>query len=97
MKESETLLNSFISNTTFKSLVSMGSLQYTTMIFFEWTRGAFVNKMAVLNSRSLMNIKLHGTNLFYWVFFLSVIISLISIAIRGSGRIRYNDAIVDKE
>ena len=97
MKESETLLNSFISNTTFKSLVSMGSLQFTTMIFFEWTRGAMVLQIAVLNSSSLMSIKIYGTNLFHWVFFLSVIISLISIAIRGSGRIRYNDAIVDKE
>ena len=97
MKESETLLNSFISNTTFKSLVSMGSLQFTTMIFFEWTRGAMVLQIAVLNSSSLMSIKIYGTNLFPWVFFLSVIISLISIAIRGSGRIRYNDAIVDKE
>ena len=75
----------------------MGSLQFTTMIFFEWTRGAMVLRIAVLNSRSLMSIKIYGTNLFHWVFFLSVIISLISIAIRGSGRIRYNDAIVDKE
>ena len=44
-----------------------------------------------------MNLEIKGYHIFDYIFILFMIITLISIAIRGSGRIRYGDAIHDKE
>ena len=96
MKENETLLNSFIANTTFKSLVSMGAIQYCTCIFFYWTRNSMALRIALYNQNSLMNLKIKGTSLFDCVLLASAVAACVVIALRGSGRIRYNDAISSK-
>ena len=97
MRENETLLNSFIANTMFKSLVSIGALQWTVLLYAEWTKGSFVTTIAVFNESNSMNVRLFNTSIFDYLLLIFVLIALISIGIRGSGRIRYNDVIMDKE
>ena len=96
MKESETLLNSFIVNTTIKSLVSMGALQYTTSIFFYWARGSMVLLIALYNKNSIMNIKIRGNTLFNYLLVASVVAACVYLGFQGSGRIRYSDAFQSK-
>jgi len=50
----------------------------------------------MFNKWSVMNFNVRGYNIFDCIFLLFVVASLINIALRGSGRIRYNDTI-DKE
>ena len=45
----------------------------------------------------MMYIKIADASIFDYMLTLSILCSLLMIAIRGSGRIRYNDAILSKE
>ena len=51
----------------------------------------------MFNKWSVMNLSIKGVGIFDCIFILCLIASLINIALRGSGRIRYGDAILDKE
>ena len=97
VKENETLLNAFIANIAFNNLVSMAALHYTTLIFYTWTQGCVVLRIAMFNKWSVMNLNIKGYNIFDCICILSVLLTLVSIAVRGSGRIRYNDVILDKD
>lgn len=44
-----------------------------------------------------MSVDIYNTSIFDWILVLSIISACISIIIRGSGRIRYNDVILDKQ
>ena len=44
-----------------------------------------------------MHLRIKGTSIFDYIILLSVTLTCVNIAIRGSGRIRYNDAIDDEE
>ena len=44
-----------------------------------------------------MHLRIKDTSIFDYMILTSVVLTCVLIAIRGSGRIRYNDAIDDKE
>lgn len=97
MKENETLLNQFIANVAFHNVVTIGALHYATLIYFEWTRSSMVLRIAFYNRYNLMNLRIGDISIFDYIILASILCTCISIAVRGSGRIRYNDMILDKE
>ena len=66
------------------------------LIFETWTRGSMAQRIAIFNRSTIMNPRVNDVGIFDYLFVVSLVISLISIAIRGSGRIRYNDIILNK-
>ena len=44
-----------------------------------------------------MHLRIKDTSIFDYMILTSFVLTCVNIAIRGSGRIRYNDAIDDKE
>lgn len=97
MKENETLFDSFIANVVINNIVSMAAVHYVTLIFFQWTKNSLCLRIAMYNKWSMMNFNVKGYSIFDCIFLAFVVASLINIAWRGSGRIRYNDAIQSKE
>ena len=97
MKDGETLFDSFMANIAINNIVSLASIQYSSLIFYQWTKNSLVLRDAMFNKWSVMNLNVKGYRIFDCVFILFFIASLINIALRGSGRIRYGDAILDKE
>lgn len=61
-----------------------------------WTRGSDTYAIALLAKDSKIFFKIAGISVFDYVFLLSVVGTMIIIAINGSGRIRYNDIIEEK-
>lgn len=96
MKENETLLSSFLANTAFRVFVVTGVRQYTTLIFASWTRGSISYQQAVIARNSEIFFKIADISFFDYIFIISVIVTCITIAFKGSGRIRYNDIIEEK-
>ena len=97
MKESETLFDSFIVNIVINNIVSFAAIHYTSLVFWQWTKHSFVLKIAMFNKWSVMNLNFKDYNIFDIIFIGFLIGALVNIAIRGSGRIRYGDAILDRE
>ena len=93
MHESETLLNSFLVNTALVNVISCGVKQYAVNIFADWTRGSYSYTAAILAKDSRIFFKVADISIFDFVFLFAVVVTLIIIAINGSGRIRYNDII----
>ena len=54
-------------------------------------------KIALYNQSSVMNIRIAHTGIVDYILLICVAIACVSIAVRGSGRIRYNDVMLDKE
>ena len=96
MPEQETLLNSFLANTALMNVVSCGVKQYATITFSTWCEGSFTYELAILAKNSKLYFHIEGISIFDVILIISVIATLIIIAVNGSGRIRYNDIIEAK-
>lgn len=96
MKENETLFSAFIANGTFRNVAITGVKQYSILMFNSWTRGSVGYKEAILQNHSRIWFKIAGTSIFDYLFILAIIMTIIIIAVKGSGRIRYNDIIDGK-
>ena len=53
--------------------------------------------MALYNKNCLMHLRIGTQSIFDYILLATVIVACVIIAIRGSGRIRYNDVYHDKE
>ena len=93
MPEQETLLNSFLANTALMNVVSCGVKQYAAITFSTWCEGSFTYELAILAKNSKLYFHIEGISIFDVILIISVIATLIIIAVNGSGRIRYNDII----
>ena len=96
MPEQETLLNSFMANTALLNVVSCGVKHYAANTFSTWCQGSFTYEIAVLTKNSKLFFTVYDVSIFDIILLISVIATLIIIAINGSGRIRYNDIIDEK-
>ena len=65
-------------------------------MFDAWTAGSKTYEQAIMAKHSKIFFKIGGISIFDYVFLLAVVITIILIAINGSGRIRYNDLIEEK-
>ena len=92
----ETLLNSFIANGAFRNAVCIGVKQYAVRMFDAWTKGSISYQEAILINNTKLWLKIADISIFDFIFLLAIIVTIIIIAINGSGRIRYNDILDEK-
>ena len=96
MHLNETLLNSFIANGAFRNSVCIGVKQYAVRMFDAWTQGSISYQEAVIAKNTKLWLRIAGISIFDLIFLLSIVMTIIIIAINGSGRIRYNDILDEK-